>query len=237
MLEDWDLLEALLPSLTLKIGVAVLCGLVLGAEREWKGKPAGLRTLVLITVGSTLFMIVSQLMTHVAEGPSSVMRIDPSRIAAGVVSGIGFLGAGTIVQARGAVHGLTTAAVIWVAAGIGLCIGAGFPLLALGAAVITTAVLVLMRPLRGWLSRRRTPQTLTFLAPDDSLRLQRVRQVLSRGDVREEDLSMHAAGEGEVRIEAAHYARGSSEGQLLAALSRIEGVRGMPELGERRGEP
>lgn len=232
MLEDLDFIRTLLPSFAVKMSVAILCGLILGIEREWKDKPAGLRTIVLITAGSTLFMIVSELLPHVAEGPEAVMRVDPGRIAAGVVSGIGFLGAGTIIQARGAIHGLTTAAVIWVAAGVGLCIGIGFPLLAMGVTLVVVTVLVLMRPLRNWLSRRGAPQALAFIAPDDSLKLRRIRQILYQHGVREGDFSIRRAQEGEVRIEATHFASGGAEGRMLAALSEIEGVRGAPAFRE-----
>lgn len=230
MFEDIDFIRTLLPSFAVRMAVSLVCGLILGIEREWKDKPAGLRTIVLITAGSTLFMIVSELIPQVAEGPESVMRIDPGRIAAGVVSGIGFLGAGTIIQARGVVHGLTTAAVIWVAAAIGLCIGIGFPLLAIGVTLVVVTVLVLMRPLRDWLSRRGASQTLTFTAPDDSLKLRRIWKILSHQGVREGDLSIRRAGEGRVEIEAVHHASGGSEERLLAALSSIEGVLGASEF-------
>lgn len=108
-------------------------------ERELSDKPAGLRTNMLICVGSTLITMVS---LHVAlsYAERQVNIADPGRIAAQIVSGVGFLGAGTIIQARGSVHGLTTAATIWVMAGIGLAIGSGF----YAPAVATTAILLLI---------------------------------------------------------------------------------------------
>jgi len=154
MIEETDLLLEFLPEAGIKLGVAFLCGILLGMERELKGKPAGLRTMTLITVGSTLFMIVSELATVATGGPEAITRVDPSRIASQVVSGIGFLGAGAIIESRGSVHGLTTAATIWVAAGIGLCIGVGFPVLAGGITLLVLTVLVALQPLRTWLNRR-----------------------------------------------------------------------------------
>ena len=154
MIEETDLLLEFLPDAGIKLGVAFLCGILLGMERELKGKPAGLRTMTLITVGSTLFMIVSELVTVTTGGPEAITRVDPSRIASQVVSGIGFLGAGAIIESRGSVHGLTTAATIWVAAGIGLCIGVGFPALAGGITLLVLTVLVALQPLRTWLNRR-----------------------------------------------------------------------------------
>src|SRR5512138_3801685 len=100
----------------IKIGMAVLIGGVLGAEREFRDKAAGFRTLILITVGSALFTIFS-------------IDMDPgnsrTRIAANIVTGIGFLGAGAIIREHGRVGGLTTAATIWLSAALGMVIGAG----------------------------------------------------------------------------------------------------------------
>jgi len=146
--------QFLSPDLWVKLLLAFACGAAIGLERELSDKPAGLRTNMLICLGSTLITVVS---LHVALTYASrqINIADPGRIAAQIVSGIGFLGAGTIIQSRGSVHGLTTAATIWVMAGIGLAIGSG----AYGAAVATTllllAVLVALRRLEVALIRRR----------------------------------------------------------------------------------
>jgi putative Mg2+ transporter-C (MgtC) family protein len=100
----------------IKLGMAILIGGVLGAEREFRDKAAGFRTLILITVGSTLFTIFSLMMD-----PGNTQ----TRIAANVVTGIGFLGAGAIIREHGRVGGLTTAATIWLSAALGMGIGAG----------------------------------------------------------------------------------------------------------------
>ena len=134
---DWlgDLyqVEALSPQ---AVGVIILlvsglCGALVGLERERRDKPAGLRTLILISMGSTLFTMASLL---VAEG---VGFADRGRVAAQVVTGIGFLGAGAIIHERRAVVGLTTAATIWVVAAVGVIVGAGY-----AAAGVTTAGLI-----------------------------------------------------------------------------------------------
>ena len=124
-------------TLWVKLLLAFACGAAIGLERELSDKPAGLRTNMLICVGSTLITMLS---IHLAITYSEVQRVigDPSRIAGEMISGIGFLGAGAIIQARGSVHGLTTAATIWVMAGIGLAIGSG----AYGWAVVTTVMLL-----------------------------------------------------------------------------------------------
>lgn len=234
MVDDWDILLALLPEYAIEIGAAFICGLLLGLERERKDKPAGLRTIVLITVGSTIFMMSSTLIAHVSEGPVSITRVDPSRIAAGVVSGIGFLGAGTIIQGRGFIQGLTTAAVIWVSAGIGLCIGLGFPILGFGLTLVALAALMLLDPVNQWLERRGPSSAIAFVAPNDSLVLQRVETALEREGVRESDISFHPLNQSEVRVEAIHHASRNATSRLLIALSQIEGVRGIPRFGTQQ---
>lgn len=139
-MESSGLLLTVLPGVLLRGGVAVLCGGVIGLERERRGKPAGFRTNILICLGAALYMLVGELVAAAQKTPG----LDPTRIAAQVVSGIGFLGAGTIVHARGAVIGLTSAATIWVVAGIGLLIGAGFPALGLLATLLVLLTLELL---------------------------------------------------------------------------------------------
>ena len=135
LFDSWDRLEPVLLPFLIRCGAAALCGALIGIERELKNKPAGFRTNLLICVGSAVYMCVGLLLTNVGDQPGA----DPTRIAAQVVTGIGFLGAGAIIQDGGRVTGLTTAATIWVVAGIGLVAGAGFPILA-----ITSAAIVLM---------------------------------------------------------------------------------------------
>ena len=131
------MVDTLRLDLLLKLLLAVLFGGAIGLEREINGKPAGLRTNILICVGSALLMDLS-----ITIGMQDGTRFgDPARLAAQVVSGIGFLGAGTIMQARGAVIGLTTAATLWVVAAIGLTVGAGHYLEGAGATALVASVL------------------------------------------------------------------------------------------------
>ena len=119
----------------LRLFVAALLGGIIGLEREYREKAAGLRTHFLVALGSALFMIVS---AYGFDGAltNSQMRLDVSRIAAQVVSGIGFIGAGTMIFQKNSVHGLTTAACVWVTAAIGLTCGAGMYLLAVSATLL-----------------------------------------------------------------------------------------------------
>lgn len=115
-----------------------MLGGAIGLEREIKAKPAGLRTNILICVGAVVLTDVSLKIGLIDGGP----RVgDPARLAAQIVSGIGFLGAGTIMQGGGMVTGLTSAATIWVVAALGIAIGAGFYIEAAGAALLVMAVL------------------------------------------------------------------------------------------------
>jgi len=123
------------PDDILSVILAVALGTAVGLEREIRGKAAGLRTNVLICLGAAVFTIISK---EMAAGTSDSL----TRIAAGVVTGVGFLGAGAIIRDRGGVHGLTTAATIWLVASIGMACGAGFYKLAVISAL--TAILVLI---------------------------------------------------------------------------------------------
>jgi len=145
LLQTLPWLEPLPFDLLGRLALAVLLGGIVGVERELSGKPAGLRTNILICLGSALLMDLS-ITIGITDG---VRTGDPARIAAQVVTGVGFLGAGTIMQARGEVVGLTTAATIWVVAAIGLAVGAGHRAEAVAAALLVTLVLTAL----GWLER------------------------------------------------------------------------------------
>jgi len=132
-------------------------GAAIGIEREYRQKPAGLRTNILIAIGSALFTILSLLMT--------AGTADTSRVAGQIVTGIGFLGGGAIMRNRDTVHGMTTAATIWVNAAIGIACGVGQFRLAATTTLLTLVVLVVLPPVEsyferraGWPDRHRPPQ-------------------------------------------------------------------------------
>ena len=127
--------EMLQLALLLKLGLATLLGGAIGLERELSGKPAGLRTNILICIGATLFTVVSIHMLPLGGG------VDASRIPAQIVTGVGFIGAGAILHARGAVTGLTSAATIWVVAAIGMALGAAAYIEAVGTTLLVMVVL------------------------------------------------------------------------------------------------
>ena len=119
---------------------SVVCGTLIGLEREKRDKPAGLRTVILICVGSTIFTMVSLLVSTTAIS-------DPARIASQVAPGIGFLGAGAIIQARGTIRGLTTGATIWAVAAVGVAVGSGYVAAGLGFTIVIFLTLTVVHNL------------------------------------------------------------------------------------------
>lgn len=156
--------------LILRLVVAVLLGTVVGLDREYRVKDAGFRTHFLVSLGSALFMLISQygFESYLAQHPD--LAIDPSRIAAQVVSGIGFIGAGTIIFQRHVVRGLTTAASLWATAGIGMAAGCGMYAVAVAATILTLVGLELLSLLFGDLGARRM---LLVLSSHDREKLRR----------------------------------------------------------------
>lgn len=124
-----------------KLALSLMLGAIVGLERRHKGQIAGMRTFALISMGATLAMLVS---IYIPQEYMGLKNGDPGRIAAQVISGIGFLGAGAIIQMKGSVRGLTTAAGIWMTACIGLAIGAGMYLVACFACLLIIIVLLLL---------------------------------------------------------------------------------------------
>jgi putative Mg2+ transporter-C (MgtC) family protein len=125
---EWNSFRGAWVPIGFKVCCSILCGGVIGLEREMKHKPAGLRTNILICLGAMLFTWLSVMMASFAE-PGKLG--DPARVAAQIVTGIGFLGGGMILQSGGSVSGLTSAATVWVVAAIGMCIGLGYPIIAI----------------------------------------------------------------------------------------------------------
>ena len=155
-----EIVRALRLDLLAKLLLAVLLGGIIGFERELAGKPAGLRTNILICIGAALLMDVS-----IRIGLVDGHRIgDPGRVAAQIVSGVGFLGAGTIMQSQGVVTGLTSAATIWVVAAIGMTVGAGYYVEGLGAGLLVTFVLAGLRGAEHWVRRARRVASATIRA-------------------------------------------------------------------------
>ena len=149
-MSDWELIQ--------RLCLAALLGAALGFEREWHQKFAGLRTNILIAIGSTLFTVMS--IDLAAAGG------DRTRIAAQIVTGIGFLGAGAIMRTGSGIRGLTTAAMIWVNAAIGVAVGGGEYHVAIITTGVTLFVLILLNPVERWIDRR-SPESRKNDSPND----------------------------------------------------------------------
>ena len=170
---------------------AVLGGLI-GLERERSNQPAGLRTHIILCLGSALIMEISM---RVAEGSPTN---DPGRIAAQVVSGIGFLGAGAILRMGASVRGLTTAASIWTTAGIGLAVGAGYHIEAISVVVIMLLSLSVLKKIGRKISRRHRFKLLDIEVSggDEEVMLQELEDIFSmeRCEIREMDVKKYPKG-------------------------------------------
>ena len=129
-----------------RLSLTVLLSGVIGLERQVQKRHAGLRTHILLALGSCLIMLTS---LYVFDIYKDITKLDPARIAAGVITGIGFLGAGTIIRDNEGIRGLTTAASLWVVSGIGLAVGCGFCNAAIYSTVLTLIVLFVLRYVEG----------------------------------------------------------------------------------------
>ena len=162
----------------LKILLAAMLGGIIGLERELSHKEAGLRTNILIAIGSTLITVLSFKIAATAPGA------DPARLTAQIVTGIGFLGAGAIIQARFAVHGLTTAATIWTVAAIGIAVGSGYYLLAFLVAVLVLIVLTVFKFLLAYIEKQKQIYVYLITTEEKAALLVDIRQVLTELNIR-----------------------------------------------------
>lgn len=201
--------------IAIKLLVAVVCGGAIGFERELSHKPAGLRTNVLVCVGATLFMIVSR---HIGGGAPYT---DPARLVAQVVTAIGFIGAGVILQARGSISGLTTAATILLVGAVGVTIGEGMFTVAAMTTVLIMVVLVLLRKVERALVRRRRLFQYVFKTTDPSRSLSRLFELLDREGLRLNDFSVRDATQGLHELRFAVITSIDQNNRLLSSLHDI----------------
>jgi len=206
---------------SLRIGAALIIGMIVGLEREFQGKPAGIRTNILMCVGSCLIMIIS---LKVARESGNIA--DPGRIAAQVVTGVGFLCAGTIMRSRFSISGLTTAATIWVLSALGLAAGAGYYTLALLGTVAIVVVLILVRYLESYIISRRTTVKIRVEMDKSSMAPSMVNEQIQKRNIPREDLRYQS--EERKLITIFEYTASKKElDKLVRKLSSIEGVIGV----------
>ena len=143
-----------LEGIAARLGLAALLGFLVGLDREARGRALGLRTNMVVGVGACLFGILAvQIVAVWGHGPGQV-RLDPTRVVEGIIGGIGFLGAGAILHARGEIRGATTGATIWAVGGVGLAVGLGFYATAIGGALLVLFIVTVL----GIAERRLLPE-------------------------------------------------------------------------------
>jgi putative Mg2+ transporter-C (MgtC) family protein len=204
--------------ITLKLLLAVALGGLIGIERETSHKPAGFRTNVLICVGSAMLMILSSLILEEKGGSGDSLV----RIAAGVITGIGFIGAGTIILSRGSVVGLTTAATLWAVSGLGLVIGAGYFWIAIIFAAIVILTLVIFRYLEGQL-RRKSPHRYQVKAKHSSEILDSVKRLALHEGLKLQDIHFKKEGNSSV-LSFSFNASEEKEEKFNQSLLKLDGI-------------
>jgi putative Mg2+ transporter-C (MgtC) family protein len=215
--------------LVLRLVVAAVLGGLVGLERERLEWAAGMRTHALVSLGSALFMVVS------IFGFSDILNeqhviLDPSRVAAQVASGIGFIGAGTIIFRREIVKGLTTAASIWAVAAVGLAVGGGMFLAAISATLLALALLVLARPVKQRLFPKRKEARRVRLVLRRDTSLAELRSEIEASEVPLERIVVRpgsSAGEDDAELV---LGKGSQEEELLSLVEGLRHVSGVREV-------
>ena len=203
--------------------LAFLLGGLIGFERELHGRVAGLRTHMLVCVGSTLLMLTGMYLFYQNRDTAS---IDPTRIAAGVVTGIGFLGAGTIMRFRASIRGLTTAASLWTVTGIGLAIGSGFCFGAAVSSVLVLVVLLLLSKVEKTLIHKDRFKILSVETVGNAQQLKDIRAVLAEYSVEIKDIEIKKQSEGTnviIEFELKLIANSDND-QIISRTMHIQGV-------------
>ena len=199
---DWEMI--------LRLFLGGMMGGLIGLEREFRAKEAGLRTHFIVALGSALFMIISQ---YAFGG-----RYDAARVAAQVVSGIGFIGAGVIIFQKNVVRGVTTAAGLWVAAAIGLACGAGMYVVAVAATLMTVLCLETMHLVHHYVAERMVEVTLALGEGADPLEL------LEKVKASRLNVESYSFSEGKVHLSLRMRQKDSLE-TLRKFVSKLEGIK------------
>jgi putative Mg2+ transporter-C (MgtC) family protein len=202
----------------LRIIFALIIGGLIGIEREIKNKPAGMRTNMLMCMGSCLIMILS-----VEVARQKGMPADPGRIASQVVTGVGFIGAGTIIRSRASISGLTSAATIWLVAALGLVIGTGNFILAGATAVLIIIVLSLLRIAENRLAVRQSRHLIQFQFSASTERMKIVKRILRDFHITPENITL--SREGRLIFFDIEYVTSDKQHQdLIEVMSAVDGV-------------
>jgi len=212
-------------SVLLRLILAVLLGGVIGMEREMHGRPAGFRTHIVVCLGATMLIVGSEFyQNHFDSGTV----FDPNRMAAGIITGIGFLGAGAIMREENMVRGLTTAGCIWFVAGLGVVIGKGLFSLALWGTLLVFIMLVFFRYVESWMSVENYGELAVRMNLEsyESIKARCVEIIQKSGYLIQETRYQIDKVNHEVQLNyVLTYRKGESQEGLLMEISRLEGVR------------
>ncbi len=218
-------------TILLKLLLAAFLGALVGLEREVHGRPAGFRTHLLVTVGACLMTVISEhyFIKFNSFDSSSALRLDPGRVTAQIVTGIGFLGAGVILKDGQTVRGLTTAACLWVAAGIGMAIGVGLYLPGIVVTLLSLLSLLVLKRFERFFRRDRY-RTMIINAAEGSLSRSELITILDEHGLRMVDFSMDRdCVNGEVRFDIVvvqpENVPGEELANTIAELDQVNRVR------------
>ena len=211
-----------------RLFLAALFGGLVGIEREVHGRPAGSRTHLLVALGACLMMLVSEqfYFKYQTLTSDSMVRLDPARVAAQIVTGIGFLGAGAIVKHKYTVRGLTTAACLWVVAGIGMAVGVGMYMPALIVTVLSLATLMLLKRSERWLGKD-SFRVINIRCEDNVDIYDKIEQFFSSHNLRIIDCGFEketASADINYRFVVAQFGV-ENQGIALKAIQQIAGIR------------
>jgi putative Mg2+ transporter-C (MgtC) family protein len=209
-----------------RILAAVVSGALIGYERSYHGRPAGFRTHTLVCTASSLLMLVTVYEAHWVRAAGEMVRLDPTRMAQGIMTGIGFLGAGVIIKEGLSVRGLTTAASIWITAAIGILAGIGFYFPLMVSVILTLGILALFR----WIEARIPTQAyyhfdIRFARPQ-AMTERKLRELVEGHGFSIANFSYRQDGEGRIRRHAMviRSSNRSSAGRLSETLEKDEAV-------------
>jgi putative Mg2+ transporter-C (MgtC) family protein len=212
----------------LRLALAAFCGALLGLERQIHGRPAGLRTHILVATGSALMTLAGMSFTYAAGAAQGTAGLasDPTRIAAGIVTGIGFIGAGAILRTKDMIRGLTTAACIWVAAGAGVASAFGMIVPVLAVTVFSLVVLTVFSLVEEHIPRHRQRdlRLVCGAGPSPSTIAKSAGSILESRGLKAMDLEMDVSADGFVLIFHLHFLARFDLLELLEELRSLEGV-------------
>lgn len=210
----------------LQIGLAILLGGLIGLEREIHGRPAGLRTHIIVCLGATIMVMAAEFYHGLVSQDGVVFN--PDRIAAGIITGIGFLGAGAIMKEGTLIRGLTTAGGIWFVAGLGIVIGKKHYALAVWAAALAWLLLFLLRHLEKWLPSRSYKDMSIKVSLGETARVEKnCLQILSESGVEVDEKRIHIDNEKkttELSFTLEFHRREDNLGEIVGKVSQCPGV-------------